>query len=51
MERLIREQARNGIEGVPNVMLEGKRRDFTFEGANQIHEYAKVLEQLMKESA
>ena len=47
---LIREQAGNGVEAVPYIVLEGKRRDFTLEGAKEIAEYLKVLESIRKES-
>lgn len=47
---LIREQAGNGIDAVPYVVLEGKRRDFTIEGAKEVEEYLKELEKVVKES-
>ena len=47
---LIREQAGNGIDAVPYVVIEGKRRDFTFQGAKEVSEYVKALEQVIKES-
>lgn len=47
---LIREQAGNGIDSVPYVVVEGKRRDFTLEGAKEVAEYLKTLEQVAKES-
>ena len=46
---LIREQAGNGIDSVPYVVLEGKRRDFTIEGAKEVGEYVKELEKVAKE--
>lgn len=46
---LIREQAGNGIDSVPYVVLEGKRRDFTIEGAKEVEEYVKELEKVAKE--
>ncbi len=46
---LIREQAGNGIDSVPYVVLEGKRRDFTIEGAREVEEYVKELEKVAKE--
>ena len=50
VKMLIGDQARNGIDAVPYVVIEGKRRDFTLEGAKETSEYAKVLEQVAKES-
>lgn len=50
VKMLIREQAGNGVDSVPYVMIEGKRRDFTFEGAREVPEYVKALEQVIKES-
>ena len=47
---LIREQASNGIDSVPYVIIEGKRRDFTLEGAKEVGEYVKVFETVAKES-
>lgn len=47
---LIREQAGNGIDSVPYVVFEGKRRDFTLEGAKEVEEYLKEMEKLVKET-
>jgi predicted DsbA family dithiol-disulfide isomerase len=47
---LIREQASNGVDSVPYVVLEGKRRDVTLVGAKEVAEYVKALEQIVKES-
>ena len=47
---LIREQASNGIDSVPYVVIEGKKRDFTLEGAKEVGEYIKVFESVAKES-
>lgn len=47
---LIREQASNGIDTVPYIVLEGKRRDFTIEGAKEVEEYLKEFEKVVKES-
>lgn len=47
---LIREQANNGIDSVPYIILEGKRRDFTLEGAKEVDEYLKEFEKVVKES-
>ncbi|KAK4690436.1 hypothetical protein P7C71_g6357, partial [Lecanoromycetidae sp. Uapishka_2] len=47
---LIREQAGNGIDAVPHVVIEGKRRDFTLEGAKEVEEYVKEFEKVVKES-
>lgn len=46
----IREQAGNGIDAVPHIIFEGKRRDLTFEGAKEIEEFEKGLHQIAKES-
>jgi len=32
------------------VIIEGKRRDFTLQGAKEVDEYVKTLEQVIKES-
>ena len=47
---LIREQAGNGIDAVPYIVLEGKRRDFTLEGAKEVEDYVKEFEKVAKES-
>ncbi|KAF4555712.1 Hypothetical protein D9617_2g056750 [Elsinoe fawcettii] len=47
---LIREQAGNGIDSVPYIVVEGKRRDFTIIGAKEVDEYVKTLNQCLKES-
>lgn len=46
----LQEQKGNGIDAVPYIIVEGKRRDFTLEGAKEIEEYEKVLHQVVKES-
>lgn len=50
VKMLIHEQATNGVDSVPYVVLEGKRRDFTLVGAKEVEEYEKVLHQIVKES-
>jgi len=50
VKMLIREQAGNGIDSVPYVVVEGKRRDVTIVGAKDVEDYVKVLEQVVKES-
>lgn len=47
---LMQEQRGNGIDAVPYVVLEGKRRDFTLEGAKEMDEYLKEMEKLVKET-
>lgn len=46
----IREQVGNGIDSVPYVRFEGKKRDLTFEGAQDVEDYVKGLETIIKES-
>lgn len=50
VKMLIREQASNGVDAVPYIVIEGKRRDFTLEGAKDVEEYVKTLQQVIKES-
>jgi predicted DsbA family dithiol-disulfide isomerase len=50
VKSLIREQASNGVDSVPYIVVEGKRRDVTLVGAKEVEEYLKALEQIMKES-
>ncbi|MCJ1386305.1 hypothetical protein MMC17_009431 [Xylographa soralifera] len=51
VKMLVREQAGNGVDSVPYIVFEGRRRDFTLEGAKEVPEYLKVLEQVAKESS
>jgi len=46
----IREQASNGVDSVPFIVFEGKRRDITIQGANEVDDYVKALGQIVKES-
>jgi len=46
----IQEQAHNDVESVPYIVFEGKRRDITLEGANEVSDYVKTLNQIVKES-
>lgn len=50
VKMLIREQKGNGIDSVPMVVVEGKRRDVTIQGANEVADYEKALLQIVKES-
>jgi predicted DsbA family dithiol-disulfide isomerase len=45
----IQEQAGNGVDSVPYVIFEGRKRDFTLVGAKSVAEYEKVLGQVAKE--
>lgn len=40
---LLQEQRVNGVNAVPYVVIEGRRRDFTLEGAKEVGEYVKIL--------
>lgn len=46
----IREQAGNGVDSVPYIVFEGKRRDLTLVGAKEVEEYEKALATIAKES-
>lgn len=46
-----REVRGDGVDAVPHIRIEGRRRDFTFEGAREVEEYAKGLMAIVKESA
>jgi predicted DsbA family dithiol-disulfide isomerase len=50
VETTIRSQKSDGIDSVPYVILEGKRRDLTLEGAKEVEEYVKALDTIVKES-
>ncbi len=47
---LIREQVRNGVDAVPFVVIEGRRRDLTLVGAKGEDEYGKALRTVVRES-
>ncbi|ORY09032.1 thioredoxin-like protein [Clohesyomyces aquaticus] len=47
---LMREQAGNGVDSVPYVVFEGRRRDFTAVGAKEEGEYEKFLGMVEKEA-
>lgn len=47
----ILEQAGNGVDSVPYIVFEGRRRDFTLIGAKEVGEYVKTLEQVVKEAS
>ena len=46
----IRESSLNGIDSVPHVMIEGRKRDITLVGAKEIEQYVKALQTIAKES-
>ena len=50
VKRLIREQAGNGIDSVPFIVFEGRRRDVSLQGAQEVEDYVKALNTIVKES-
>jgi predicted DsbA family dithiol-disulfide isomerase len=50
-ERKIREVSGDGVDSVPWVVFEGRKRDFTLVGAKEVGEYLKVMEQVVKEAS
>lgn len=48
---LVREQVGNQVDAVPYIVIEGKRRDHTIEGAREVDEYLNVLKRVIKESS
>lgn len=50
VKNLIREQAGNGVDSVPTIVFEGKRRDITLVGAKEVEDYEKTLAAIVKES-
>ena len=50
VKMMIREQASDGIDSVPYVVLEGRKRDLTLVGAKEVPEYVKALNTIIKES-
>jgi predicted DsbA family dithiol-disulfide isomerase len=51
VKMMIQEQVSNDIDSVPNIVFEGKKRDFTLVGAKEVNEYVKAMEQVIKESS
>lgn len=47
---MIRMAAMDGVDSVPYVIFEGRRRDLTLIGAKEINEYVKALQTIIKES-
>jgi predicted DsbA family dithiol-disulfide isomerase len=50
VKMLIQEQTNNGVDSVPYIVVEGKRRDVTLIGAKEVEEYDKALATIVKES-
>jgi len=51
VKSLIREQANDGVDAVPYINIEGKKRDFTLVGCKEVAEYVKALQQVVKEGS
>lgn len=45
----LRESVTNGIDSVPHIVFEGRRRDLTLVGAKEVHEYVRAMETIAKE--
>lgn len=50
VKNMVRQQAGNGVDSVPYIIIEGKKRDLTLVGAKDVEEYEKALHQIAKES-
>lgn len=50
VKMLIREQAANGVDAVPHIVIEGRKRDITLTGAKEVDQYVRTLEQVLRES-
>ncbi|KAK7454785.1 hypothetical protein Landi51_02994 [Colletotrichum acutatum] len=46
---MIRMAAMDGVDSVPYIMFEGRRRDLTLIGAKEVDEYVKALQTIIKE--
>lgn len=40
----------DGVDGVPHIVFEGRKRDLTLVGAKEVDEYVKALQTIIKES-
>ncbi|KAK1820365.1 hypothetical protein LTR12_005228 [Friedmanniomyces endolithicus] len=50
VKTLIQEQAGNGIDAVPYIVVAGRKRDMTLEGCREVEAYEKALKHVIKES-
>lgn len=50
-KRLIQVVRINGVDSVPTIVFEGRKRDFTLVGAKEVQEYEKTLATVAKESS
>ena len=50
LKAAFQEQLHNGIDAVPSIIFEGKRRDLTLLGAKEVDEYLKAMQSIVKES-
>lgn len=49
VKAMLRESALNGIDSVPHIVFEGRRRDLTLVGAKDVSDYVKAMETIAKE--
>ncbi|OIW23608.1 thioredoxin-like protein [Coniochaeta ligniaria NRRL 30616] len=49
-KRMVLEQKMEGVDSVPTIRIEGRRRDITLVGAKTVDEYGKALMAIAKES-
>jgi predicted DsbA family dithiol-disulfide isomerase len=49
-QHMVRMAGINGVDSVPTVVLEGRRRDLTLVGAKEVEDYEKALATIVKES-
>ncbi|KAF9880862.1 DSBA-like thioredoxin domain-containing protein [Colletotrichum karsti] len=50
VKNMIRMSSMDGVDAVPHIMFEGRRRDLTLIGAKEVGEYVKTLQSIIKES-
>ncbi|KXH67562.1 hypothetical protein CSAL01_10207 [Colletotrichum salicis] len=50
IRNMIRMAAMDGVDSVPYIIFEGRRRDLTLIGAKEVDEYIKALQTIIKES-
>ncbi|KAL8392956.1 hypothetical protein RB595_002954 [Gaeumannomyces hyphopodioides] len=51
VRRAMAEQRIDGVDSVPRVLLEGRKRDITLVGAREVVEYSKAIQTIVKESS
>src|SRR5262249_41310701 len=44
VKMMVREQTADGVDAVPHIVIEGRKRDITLTGAKEVDQYVRALE-------